>query len=372
MRQPLAVLVAIAWICLLSGWQSKPTPRPLTGPPIPTAPILYQAELTIKADPAWTPSEQNRLRQILRQAYPALVKLYGKPSAKGIVTLKKSQGVVSSLGTSILNDKRGRLSVRIDDYIKLSGEAVEFPSLLVHELGHRFHGQSMVIMARSPKSQLDGLKTLYIHTAVEEGMAQAISNIVSRQLGYPADKSHAFQIGPGFNKAALSFYHIDASESLYGIRMNLAAWAFEQWENRHPGFLRRFNRALYALPPANRPLDYPTGWRVADQVTPGAAKWFTSQAIFTFNPPPGPFLYVIGDQKLAGIGLYNRGQNGAEKPLVGEKVMVTIRVGKKIVAERAFVTDDAGVIPIHFDDAPAKLYAITARWRDKVDTFSYP
>lgn len=366
------LLVEFCLVCGLVGCRTQSTAIPVRAPSAADSLVLYEAELKLVADDSWSSSERARLRQLLQQGYPALIEIYGPPSSGGSVTIRKTSQSHSGIKAGLHHEKGGRLVLRIEDSISLSEQALQFPSILSHELAHRFHGQSMIVLSQSVGSpRKDGALKIFLHSAIEEGMAQAASNILTRQLGYPFDETHPFQISAEFNKKAFRFKRLQSNQPLYPIRLNLAAWAFEQWERRYPGFLKRFNLALYTLPAAKRPIAYQTCWQVAERLTPGAAAWFKSQEVFRSAMSIGPILYVVGDQYRAGAGLYRREPSGAETLLVGEIVRVTIQVGSRIAINQNFTTNDEGVVPIPFD-RPAVQYKITARWRDKADTFTYP
>ncbi len=322
--------------------------------------------LKLVADPNWSGEECDQLRAIVAGAYPALVDLYDSPSEGGKVEVKRKIGNRSSNEQAICVTKDEVVVTQIRT-INLSVDALKQPSIFVHELAHRFHGRWIIHYSEKPRLVHGGVIHPF-HEAVEEGMAQAASNIVARRRRYPPDDTQAFAINAGFNKATFQFRdRLNRNVALYPIRLNLAAWAFERWEAKHPGFLKRFNAKLYRR---KQPITYATCWSIAEAITPSAKAWFTSQRIFSRNVKTGDFLYVVGTDEKVGIGLFRRTSNGDEKPLVNEQVGVAITLGGQ-TSLNTYPTNNDGVINISFDQ-PSAAYTVTVRWNAQTDRFAYP
>lgn len=326
---------------------------------------LYRGDLIIKASSEWTASECDKLRAILKQSYPLLEQYYGKPSRKGVVTLKKVHG-----GTSQQSQRfevtKDRIVVSGSNEIELSNEVIEFPVLIVHELAHRFHDRFMIFLAKPPKRQPDGSVRFAIHDPIEEGMAHAVSELVRKKLNYGHPRTHEFELSSGFNKPQITYAgNIEVSDTTYPIRIELAGWTINQWQAKHPGFMNQCNQGLYRL--GNVPVTTGQFVAIAEKVTPGFKKWFVKQHIFQRTTQPGYYLYVVGDSRRGGIVLYARMPNGSEKPMAGEPIKITFEF-EGFTQRREARTNERGLVPIELDKV-IKRYRLTASWKDLTDTF---
>ncbi len=292
MRPYLFTASVLVIVAALAGCQGPSSTPPSAPAPVANRTMLTE-KITLVADQAWSAEECDRLRQLASNIYPSLVQLYGEPSEAGTITILRQTGSESTNQMNISVEDDGQVVVAPVKVMSLSTDVFDYPSIMVHELAHRFHGRFVVQCSKPPKPNANGV-VIYFHDAVEEGMAQAAADLVAKQKGFPPDKTHVLQVDAGFNKSAFQFHQELEGGSLYPIRLNLAAWAFTRWEENHPGFLLKLNHELYRLPP---PLNYGDCWKSAEKVTPGASRWFNSQYIFNSQVKTGEFLFLVGERR---------------------------------------------------------------------------
>ncbi len=333
-----------------------------------------QQDLAIVPDSSWTPAEAQQINKIVNDVYPRLVNWYGRPSERGTLTLHKVSGATSTNTQEFHLDMQGVMHVEANHTITISSEVMEYPSILVHELAHFFHGRRQLFYYAPPRKLPNGVQ-IFRHEGLEEGMAQAAALRIGAELGYPKTKTEVFEIEPsGFNKPELGFVSIFTSDTfglkaLYPIRVNVAAAAVLWWEANHPGFVKRFNEALYALPESRLPLSIQGDCvDIGEQITPGFASWFKDQAIFNPTARRGPAICVIGDNDGVGVILFNR-TDLKETPLVDQKVTVILK-SRVLQLTKTYSTNEDGIVIMRFSKKEGHYHA-EVRWGELSDTFDW-
>lgn len=354
------VLLTVALICAIQAIRPHFEGR-----------TLYTGRLTLVADMSWTNEEVKKLRQIAQRAYPALVEVYGEPSGRYSLTVRKTSGDISSHTIPITHIRSGRFKIDAPAAIELQAMAFDSPGIFVHELAHAFHGRYAVALTSRAIVGPDGSTFIRQHDAPEEGMAQAAASIVCQRLGYAIGSGSDIDVSPGFNTPSLSYYE-DMAQSpvLYELRLSTASWVFEECERREPGILRALNTAIYRTPED----DLPITWRdhclkAIESLSPEQAAWLGQQVIFQTKVTVGPKLLVVGDARKVAIALYSRDKSGGEAPLTGQKVKVTIS-GNHGSKTAEIVTNQEGVEGITLQPS-FSYYTAIATWGGQRVQFSY-
>jgi len=324
--------------------------------------VLYEGRITLVADQTWSPQECRELRALYQQVYPAVVSLYGEPNAQRTITVSKQTGIVSDNQLEGRLDQEGYVVFSVSNTIRLSDGVLMYPGLAIHELVHAFHGVAIpALLRQDPKRDA---AHIWFHDACEEGMTQAVADMVADQLHLATDKNHFVTIPAAFNAPWLRYVRrMDANEALYPLRMMVAAQAMRFWEENHRGFFHQLNRDLYNRQTQGRGLTIAADvLPAAERITRGFAAWYCQQNVFNPDPIPGDTIVLLGDKTQVLTCLLRVEPNGNER-ILDETIALTITDSTD---HRVKLVSSPSISSL----APPQIHYIAqASWRDHTESF---
>lgn len=336
--------------------------------------LLLNGRIKLAASKQWSAKERDKLRTIIAESYPLVVKYSGEPLERLRLTVKKIEGSSCYANVSFNLDWKNKRAnpVMSRKTLELTTDRVfKYPSVVAHELAHLIRGRRMIFLYDEPTFDGEGFH-YSPRTALEEGLAEAVANLVRRDLNYPPTDNHQWEVSPGFDKPALQF--IDSYGAghprLHGIRLELMAHYLQRWEAENPGFIRKFNEGIGILPASALPIsEQDDGMSIGEKIAPGFSYFYNHRPIFQRAIFARKHLMVFGDSTKCGIILFETKPSGEEVGLAGEMIRFTLDAGA-IKRDVTLPTTEDGSIRIDWD-VPLPRYTTSVKWGTLSDAFEY-